>query len=140
MNPAQIFNCHMLFFLTREACHTVMFFAKKHHQITPGKRLNTHPDHNIYQHNFLNMTTIETFKESAQYSIIHHSKNIYPFYTPVHYLDDLGMAFMKKYARKEDLTADEIFEATCRKIIPACPNGMKPMSVARKVRRELAQD
>ncbi|ROT74845.1 hypothetical protein C7M84_006602 [Penaeus vannamei] len=50
----------------------------------------------------------------------------------VHYLDDLGMAFMKKYAQKRDMTADEIFEATCRKIIPACPNGMKPMSVARK--------
>ncbi|XP_037804527.1 uncharacterized protein LOC119598901 [Penaeus monodon] len=57
----------------------------------------------------------------------------------VHYLDDLGMAFMKKYARKEDLTADEIFEATCRKIIPACPYGMKPMSVARKEKREEAE-
>lgn len=57
----------------------------------------------------------------------------------VHYLDDLGMAFMKKYAQKRDMTADEIFEATCRKIIPACPNGMKPMSVARKEKREEAE-
>ncbi|XP_042871938.1 uncharacterized protein LOC122253179 [Penaeus japonicus] len=57
----------------------------------------------------------------------------------VHFLDDLGMAFMKKYSRKEDMTADEIFEVTCRKTIPACPKGMKPMSVARKEKREEAE-
>ncbi|XP_071527118.1 uncharacterized protein [Panulirus ornatus] len=49
-----------------------------------------------------------------------------------HYEDDLGMAFLKHYSKKEIPSADKLFQDTCQRVIPACPRGVQPMTVARK--------
>lgn len=52
-----------------------------------------------------------------------------------HYTDEIGLAILKHYTRKESGTVDQLFQDICRKAIPACPKGLKPMSVTRQVRQ-----
>ncbi|KAG7169626.1 uncharacterized protein LOC121865404 [Homarus americanus] len=57
-----------------------------------------------------------------------------------HYEDEAGLVMLKQYSAKKKPSVDKVFESFCKKTIPACPKGLKPMSVARKEKTEKAAE
>nr|XP_053639753.1 uncharacterized protein LOC128693904 [Cherax quadricarinatus] len=57
-----------------------------------------------------------------------------------HYEDEIGLVLLQQYSGKKKSNVDKVFQALCRKAIPACTRGIKPMSVARKEKMEKAAE
>ncbi|KAK3892719.1 hypothetical protein Pcinc_003510 [Petrolisthes cinctipes] len=57
-----------------------------------------------------------------------------------HYEEELGLSLMRYYSSRQQAGVDQLFEAVCKKAIPACPKGIQPMSVARKEKMKAAEE
>ncbi|XP_050732942.1 uncharacterized protein LOC127006727 [Eriocheir sinensis] len=57
-----------------------------------------------------------------------------------HYMDEIGLAILRHYTRKETRSVDHLFQDICRKAIPACPKGLTPMTVTRQESRKKAEE
>ncbi|KAK4294127.1 hypothetical protein Pmani_033222 [Petrolisthes manimaculis] len=57
-----------------------------------------------------------------------------------HYEEELGLSLMGYYSSRQQTGVDQLFEAVCKKAIPACPKGIQPMSIARKEKMKAAEE